>query len=304
MSVAATLKRADSAGWYEVDRDDLYGRAARPLSTLPRPLLRWAGSKQRLLSSIIDVLPTKFGTYYEPFLGSAALFFLLEPSRAVLTDVCAPLVDVYQAIKSDPDQVCRLLDQYDVLDPDMYYRVREQTAGTTAARAARFIYLNRACWNGLYRVNKNGRFNVPYGAPKTATLPDAKWIGSCAAALAPPSVCVATADFAQTVAPAKEGDLVFFDPPYVTGHNNNGFVDYNETLFSWADQERLASTARSLRARGVHVIITNADHDAIRALYDDFIITKISRNSTLAANRESRRPVTEALIHTDGYGVI
>ncbi len=296
--MTVTTERDSETRWYEVDRDGLHARAAHPLSSLPRPILRWAGSKQRLLPSIIDVLPAKFGTYYEPFLGSGALFFLLEPHRAMLTDVCAPLLDVYKAIKANPEDVHQYLGAYDTLDSAMYYEVRAQTGGDESIRAARFIYLNRACWNGLYRVNKKGQFNVPYGAPKTSSVPDAKWIESCATALRRPDVAVEISDFADAVSTAERGDLVFFDPPYVTGHNNNGFVDYNEDLFRWSDQERLAETARELRSRGVHVIITNADHEAIRALYPDFTITEISRKSTLASNKNFRRSVTEALIHT------
>lgn len=279
-----------------LDRATLQAQAARPLTATPRPFVRWAGSKQRLLPHLIDALPDTFGRYYEPFLGSAALFFLLAPERAVLTDACLPLVQVYEALRTDVDRVLELLSGYDVLDKEMYYAVRAVEPEDLHERAARFLYLNRACWNGLYRVNGAGRFNVPYGAPKTGALPDDENLRACAQALARRGVTVRHGDFGRSVAGARAGDLVFFDPPYVTGHNNNGFIDYNEKLFRWADQERLAAVARRLVERGVFVMVTNAYHDRVLALYPGFEVRVIERSSTLANNKAFRRPVSEALL--------
>jgi DNA adenine methylase len=281
-----------------VDQDTLAERAARYMSSLPRPIVRWAGSKQRLLNDLVPVLPTRYGRYYEPFAGSAALFFLLQPSRATLGDSCAPLVATYKAIASDPQGVAAVLKELDPLNRDQYYAVRAHTPCDPVEAAARFLYLNRSCWNGLYRVNSQGIFNVPYGAPKTANLPGLEWLTSCAKVLGASDVTLRVGDFASTVRGARAGDLVFFDPPYVTGHNNNGFVDYNEVLFSWSDQIRLASLAEQLKVRGVNVVITNAMHGEICDLYKGFEIRPIDRYSTLANNKEYRRPVTEALIFT------
>lgn len=292
------MVRATDEHVYQVDKPALMERARRPLSALPRPILRWAGSKQRLLPDLVNALPDAFGTYYEPFSGSGALFFLLQPDRAALGDTCVPVIDLYRTIARAPGEVYEALSNLNPLDKEMYYRVRAERPTEPVRQAANFIYLNRSCWNGLYRVNSRGEFNVPYGAPKTSTLPSREHVVSCGSALGKPGVRVAIADFEESVADAQAGDLVFFDPPYVTGHNNNGFVDYNETLFRWADQERLAACARALRDSGVHVIITNADHDAIRTLYSDFRIVEVSRMSTLANNKQFRRRVTEALIYS------
>lgn len=277
-----------------IDRQDLASRAQRSLSTLPRPVVRWAGSKQRLLHQLVDVLPAQFGTYFEPFFGSGALFFLLRPTRAVLSDTCLPLVETYTTLASFPDEIHRELASLDPMDRDTYYRVRKSSPETPVGRAARFLFLNRTCWNGLYRVNKKGEFNVPYGSPTPTCLPELELLQSAAEVLSGASVRVS--DFESSVETAEEGDLVFLDPPYVTGHNNNGFVDYNEKLFSWADQERLAKLARNLDARGVRVIVTNAQHEAVLRLYKGFTISSTTRASTLAGDKAFRRPVTEALI--------
>lgn len=282
---------------HQVDREELVSRSSHPLSTLPRPILRWAGSKQKLLPSLIDALPDRYGTYYEPFFGSGALFFLLRPRRAVLSDICEPLVETYEAVRRAPDEVHEALKSLDPLDREMYYEVRSQSPADAVARAARFLYLNRSCWNGLYRVNRRGEFNVPYGAPKTAALPDLELLTAAADAMSS-RVTIHVRDFAASVKRARAGDLVFFDPPYVTGHNNNGFVDYNEDLFSWADQVRLSEVATALAERGVHVIVTNANHESVLDLYKGFAITETTRFSTLANNTAFRRPITEALIHS------
>lgn len=285
-------------GAYTTDRGDLRERASRTLSGLPRPIVRWAGSKQRLLTQLIDVIPDRFGTYYEPFLGSGALFFLLGPANARISDTCAQLVDTYRSVAASPAEVHDLLQRFDPFDKEMYYRVRSASPQSPTEAAARFLYLNRTCWNGLYRVNKRGEFNVPYGAPKSPSLPDLPLLEAAAGVLTQPGVNIDVCDFEETVKDASDGDFAFFDPPYVTGHNNNGFVDYNEKLFSWADQERLAATARRLADRGVRVVITNADHDAVRDLYGGFVISSTTRFSTLANNKTFRRPITEALIHS------
>lgn len=276
-------------------QDTLLDRAQRTLSTEPRPFLRWAGSKQRLLRQLVPHLPKSYGTYYEPFLGSGALFFLLRPTVANLNDKCSPLVETYHSVSEDPYSLLDLLQDRNVLDKDAYYRARDEDPTNKIARAALFIYLNRAGWNGLYRVNSQGKFNVPYGAPKSANVIDKSNLLSCGELLQSPGISISCDDYEVAAERAGSGDLVFFDPPYVTGHNNNGFVDYNETLFSWADQVRLAELASTLKDKGAHVMITNAYHDAVRALYPDFELHPLVRNSTLASHGGARGQVREAL---------
>lgn len=275
----------------------LVNRAANSLSAEPRPFLRWAGSKQRLLPQILPYVPARFNTYHEPFLGSGALFFLLEPKKAMLSDACEPLIQTYKTVATSPMDICEELTTFDVLDRDQYYEVRAESPSDEIRAAARFIYLNRAGWNGLYRVNNKGQFNVPYGKPKSANIIESSLVLSCSGALSEPGVTIRNSDFGEVGRAARSGDFVYFDPPYVTGHNNNGFIDYNENLFSWADQVRLSQLAAQLQARGVHVVVSNALHASITVLYPTFNVAEITRRSTLAGNTSARKQVTEAVFY-------
>lgn len=272
--------------------DELRGRARLGLSATPRPFLRWAGSKRALLPHIVEALPSSYGAYHEPFLGSGSLFFLLRPERAFLGDSCPELIQTFDAVRDNVGAVLRYLRP---LKPNraLFYKIRSNRSTAPFKRAAEFIYLNKTCWNGLYRVNSEGKFNVPYGLPKTANVIDETNIRACGAALSGANLHIC--DFESALKRVQRGDLVFLDPPYVTRHNNNGFIDYNERLFSWADQVRLARCAHDLADRGAHVLVTNAFHSDVIDLYNDFNLIPINRASTLASNAAKRSRVTEAL---------
>jgi DNA adenine methylase len=276
--------------------DGLQLRSARRFSAIPRPFLKWAGSKQAILPELLDILPPAFDTYFEPFLGSAALFFCLKPPKAILNDKCLDLIETYKSLRDNPAEIMRYLRSFRTTKR-AYYSIRENQSTARLKRAAQFIYLNKLCWNGLYRVNSSGQFNVPYGAPKTRNIFDSKNIRACAKALQQ-RIMFHSQDFDFVLQIAKKGDFVFFDPPYVTKHNNNGFRDWNETLFSWKDQERLAETALALKCSGVHVLVCNADHDDIIALYPNFNVKRIVRSTTLASNAQFRGKVTEIVLHS------
>jgi DNA adenine methylase len=243
----------------------------------------------------VPILPSAFRTYWEPFLGSGSLFFLLQPKRAVLSDSCRELIETFGIVRDYPD---RILAWFEGKRPDQgyFYFLRANRSDDPVTRAAEFLYLNRTCWNGLYRVNSRGVFNVPYGKPKTPNLIDQDVLLACSTALQAAELHIN--DFETAVTRCARGDLVFFDPPYVTGHNNNGFIDYNERLFSWSDQERLADVARRLAAGGVSVIVANAAHDAVQALYDGFDVLSFERSSTLASDSSRRGRTREVLMYS------
>ena len=272
-------------------------RASSPRSALPRPFLRWAGSKRWLLRHLLPFLPRQFGTYHEPFLGSGALFFLLCPDRASLSDKCSDLIDVYMRVRDNVSAIIRYLRP---LKPDrnLFYAIRNLPSRGKLKRAAEFLYLNKTCWNGLYRVNSEGRFNVPYGMPRTDFIADFENLRACSQALEKPSVMVRSCDFDAALVDVKSGDLVYLDPPYVTRHSNNGFIDYNETLFSWEDQKRLANRARQLAAAGAYVIVTNADHHEVTELYRGFKTQSITRSSTLASDPKCLVRVKEVILYS------
>lgn len=183
----------------------------------------------------------------------------------------------------------------------MYYVIRAMQPRDAITAAAQFIYLNKTCYNGLYRVNSTGQFNVPYGRPKSANVISSENLVECARVLAR-EVTLLCDDFERAVHGAKSEDLVYFDPPYVTGHSNNGFVEYNEVLFNWTDQERLAKLARRLSDEGIHVMISNADHHAVLDLYKGFRVMRIRNHSSMAGASASRGRVTEVIIHKHESG--
>lgn len=263
------------------------------------PFLKWPGGKRWFVTQHAHLIPSEYETYIEPFLGSGAVFFHLEPRRALLGDTNEDLVATYQAIKSDPAGVERHLKRHHRdHDSEYYYSVRDGLMRAEATRAARFVYLNRTCFNGIYRVNLQGKFNVPVGT-KTAVILDTDDFHATAKLLR--RATIRECDFEQLIDTAGEGDLVFADPPYTVRHNNNGFVKYNETLFSWSDQERLARVLTLAARRGVKVVATNAAHDEVRALYRQptFSLIEVERYSAISSDSASRRAYRELVIRAN-----
>lgn len=261
------------------------------------PFIRWAGAKRRQQSTLLGLAPSTFGRYFEPFLGSGALFFALRPQDAVLNDRIAPLIATWSAVRDTPMAVAEQIAEWPV-DRSTYYAVRGLTPSDAISAAAKFIYLNKTCYNGLYRVNSSGNFNVPYGRPKSGNVANASSLSACAAALRG-SVQLMAGDFEAALEGAGPGDFVYLDPPYVTGHSNNGFVEYNEVLFNWSDQVRLAKVAQALKESGVHVVISNAWHEAVRQLYPGFQVLPITTHSSMAGASSKRLRVTEAAFYTE-----
>lgn len=258
------------------------------------PFLRWAGGKRWLVQSGFQILPKKFNTYIEPFLGSGAVFFHFQPEKARLSDSNARLIETYKAIQSDWKKVQEELDkQHNNHSYEYYYEERDRSRRKTHTKAGQFIYLNRTCWNGLYRVNKQGKFNVPKGTKSYVKLPtdDFKAIAD-ALRLAILEVC----DFKVAIDRAKEGDFIFADPPYTVNHNYNGFRQYNEKIFLWKNQEELCDALIRADKRGVKFTLTNANHKSIKSLYDDFCCEPIERFSILAGSSEKRKKTEELVI--------
>ncbi len=275
-------------------RDTMLGELPVPAPARVIPFLKWAGGKRWLTSSQRLPVPAKFNRYIEPFLGGGAVFFHLRPTNAIIADVNAELIDLYEAIKAHPNELQSRMDQHQALHShEHYYATRSAVPTGALERAARTLYLNRTCWNGLYRVNLKGEFNVPIGG-KTTVVFDGEDFGAISAALA--GAEIRCADFESTIDLAKEGDFVFVDPPYTVQHNFNGFVKYNERIFSWADQQRLRDTVQRALARGAAVVVTNADHESVHKLYDGVCeYRSLSRASVLSADAAFRGQTTEAL---------
>jgi DNA adenine methylase len=262
------------------------------------PFLKWPGGKRWLVREHPQMFPAEYKRYIEPFLGAGSVFFALDPTVAVLSDTNDELVNTYLALKADHAAVRQLLEEHHAAHcPAHYYSVRSDQPLGLAHRAARFIYLNRTCFNGIYRVNRLGNFNVPIGSRGSVVRPEDDF-AAIAARLS--NASIRTNDFEQVIDKADEGDLIFADPPYTVQHNQNGFIKYNEKLFSWEDQQRLALSLSRAVARGAKVVTTNAAHPTVRALYEveNFTITTVSRFSPVAGARASRSSFEELLVRS------
>ena len=260
------------------------------------PFLKWPGGKRWLTSRHLDMFPKKYGKYIEPFLGGGAVFFALSPKDAYLSDSNEELVNAYNRIKGDRLKIEKSLARFQAKhDSDFYYKVRDKSNPTDPiARAVRFLYLNRTCFNGIYRVNKNGDFNVPIGTKDAVSFEDG-YLDKVSEALK--NVRIRRRDFAVAIGKANKNDFVFIDPPYTVMHNNNGFVKYNAQLFSWTDQARLATSIKAAAERGALIMMSNADHESVRTLYDGFGSHHVlSRSSVLAGDPGKRRSATELLV--------
>ncbi len=257
-------------------------------------LLKWPGGKRALLKDILPFVPSLFNRYYEPFLGGGSLFFALHPSQAVLADSNAELINCYTQVRDFPEEVITQLLKMKNTKED-YYAIRESTPTDDISRAARLIYLMTLSFNGIHRVNAQGHFNVPYSYDENAQHCNADKIRAVSAALS--SAKLLNSDFEEAVSDAREGDFIYFDPPYTVAHGNNGFLKYNAHIFSWKDQIRLATVACDLADRGCYVLVSNADHYSIRELYSNFNVQVITRSSAIAASVQYRRKITECLFH-------
>jgi len=240
-------------------------------------------------------VPENFDRYIEPFLGGGSVFLALAPERALLNDACVPLADTWRSIQANPAGVYREATRRS-LDSETYYSTRAERGGGHLQRAGRFLYLNKGAFNGLYRVNLKGEFNVPWGAPKTDFVASLDNLNGVSALLNKESVLISDGDFEDVITKAQTGDFVFVDPPYVTSHNENGFIAYNEKIFSWDDQIRLAASVHDAITRGATVLVTNANHVSVRNLYPNLDAVVLDRASTLAASVKKRGRVSEILL--------
>lgn len=262
-----------------------------------KPWAKWAGGKTALLPKILPRLPKKIGTYFEPFVGGGAVFFALAAEkrfkRAVLGDMNDDLIETYFSIHNDLDKVIQRLKAHAAKHSEEYfYKVR-------AARghyiASRFIYLNRTCFNGLYRVNQKGEFNVPFGDYKNPTICDEQNLRAVSTALT--GVELLSLDFEAVVEDAVgKNDAVYFDPPYVPASDTANFTAYVKGGFGPETQERLADVARRLDSRGVHVLLSNSDTPFVRKIYKGFKIEKVQAPRRINSKGGKRGNVGEVLI--------
>lgn len=259
------------------------------------PFLKWAGGKRWFVKGQKHLLTAKYNRFIEPFLGSGAVYFRLAPTRAILSDSNPELINAYTAIRDDWKRVLHHLEDHQLKHcKEHYYHVRCTRYRSLYARAAAFIYLNRTCWNGLYRVNLKGEFNVPIGT-KSSVLLGTDNFQEISALLS--SADIRVCDFEETLHSATKGDFTFVDPPYTVKHDSNGFIKYNEGLFSWDDQVRLRNCVAKAIRRGAKVLVTNAHHSSITELYEGLgEILTVTRSSVISGSPLARGKFSEVVI--------
>jgi DNA adenine methylase len=276
-----------------------------------KPIVKWAGGKTRLLGELLQRIPTRFGTYAEPFAGGAALFFALAGEaagkgrdrrafqRAILGDQNDELVACYRAVKRDVGAVIEALGAYKH-DRDLFYVTRDRvTAGMTEVeRAARLLFLNRTCYNGLWRVNASGKFNVPFGRYKNPRILDEDALRAASRALR--GVDIVHGDFLAITSKLGAGDFVYLDPPYVPLSKTAAFTSYAKAGFTAPDQERLARELHALKARGVMAMLSNADTPETRALYRGFALTLVPVPRSINSDPLKRGDARELIVTTYG----
>jgi len=261
-----------------------------------RPFVKWAGGKRQILRELLKHVPSKHGRYFEPFVGGGALFFATRPKRAILADVNERLVRAYRGVRDDVEAVISLLKKWPH-DPVFFEKSRSRPVdeGTDVEVAAWFVYLNKTGFNGLYRVNKKNRFNVPFGRYENPKICDPRTLRACSEALANTDLKVG--DFEEIASAAKRGDFVYFDPPYAPLSPTSSFTSYTSSGFGLDEQTRLRNLARELKRSGVHVLLSNSSAPAVRKLYSrGFEVFEVSATRMVNSKAGGRGAITELVI--------
>ncbi|HEY9898584.1 MAG TPA: DNA adenine methylase [Pantanalinema sp.] len=259
------------------------------------PFLKWAGGKGRLLAQYESLFPKRFSRYFEPFVGAGAVFFHLAPKKALLSDTNPDLVACYQVIRDELPALIELLRMYRH-DRDFYYHVRELDSSDLSAvqRAARMIFLNKTCFNGLWRVNRRGQFNVPFGDYKNPKILDEDNLHAVSAALQ--NVAIQLRPFDGVVAEARRGDFIYMDPPYHPVSATSSFTSYGADDFKPDDQRRLADAFRALDAKGAKVMLSNSDTPFIRELYEGYRIEQVWCRRAINRDAAKRGAISEVVV--------
>uniref|UniRef100_B8HTS4 Site-specific DNA-methyltransferase (adenine-specific) n=1 Tax=Cyanothece sp. (strain PCC 7425 / ATCC 29141) TaxID=395961 RepID=B8HTS4_CYAP4 len=268
---------------------------ARPIVP-PRPFLKWAGGKGQLIQQYLPHFPQQFTTYYEPFLGGGAVFFHLQPRPALLIDINPELVNTYRCVRDRPQELIALLQHHQQQHgKDYYYKIRASRPESETEKAARLIYLNKTCYNGLYRENSKGHFNVPMGNYRNPGICNPNLLHSASQALQ--GIKLEVNRFERVLDYAHNpSDFVYFDPPYHPLSSTSSFTAYSRYSFSSDDQIRVRDTFKQLADRGVQVMLSNSDCEFIRDLYASFKIHPIQATRAINSKVDKRGRIQEIVV--------
>jgi DNA adenine methylase len=268
---------------------------------LVAPFLKWVGGKRQLMATIKEFIPSDYTTYYEPFVGGGALLFELQPKKAVINDFNDELINAYKVIKENPEGLIMDLKTHEN-ESDYFYDLRcldrneNYEELTSIKKASRIIFLNKTCYNGLYRVNNSGQFNSPYGRYKNPNIVNEPTIRAISKYLNTNDIKIINSDFEKSLKGIRKGAFVYLDPPYHPLSASSNFTGYVQNGFSSDEQIRLRDLCNRLHAKGVKFLLSNSATKFIEELYSDFNITYVKANRSINSNALKRGEINEVLI--------
>lgn len=263
------------------------------------PIVKWVGGKRQLMFELLKNMPKTYNRYFEPFIGGGALFFELQPENAYISDINYELINLYSVVKNDVEDLIEDLSKHEV-SKDYFLELRNADRTSTyenwsdIQKASRFIYLNRTCFNGLYRVNSQGQFNVPFGNYKNPRICDEQNLKNCSELLQ--NTEINCADFTVILDNVQKGDFVYFDPPYVPLNETSSFTSYTKEGFDIDMQFKLRDLCDELDLRGVMFMLSNSDTKIVNELYENYNIKKVFASRAINANGNGRGKVTEVIV--------
>ncbi len=267
------------------------------------PILKWVGGKRQLLSNIIPLISKDFSTYVEPFVGGGAVFFALQPKKAIINDYNVELINVYKVVRDFPEELISILEEHSKKNTKEYFyhvraldRTLEYAKMDPIQKAARIIYLNKTCYNGLYRVNLAGQFNSPYGRYKNPNIINAVTIRAMSKYLQNPNIIIKQGDYKEVLKGLHKGAFVYFDPPYMPISSSSSFTGYTQNGFSYSQQTILKNVCDQLKEKGIPFLQSNSDCPQIRELYKGYDIRTVQAKRTINSNANKRGEISEVLI--------
>lgn len=273
-------------------------------NTLISPIVKWVGGKRQLLTEIMPFINKNCSTYVEPFVGGGAVFFELQPKKAIINDYNAELINVYTTVRDFPEELIEKLEVHNRENSEEYFyqlRALDRTAAylnmDNVEKAARVLYLNKTCYNGLYRVNAAGHFNSPYGKYKNPNIVNAETIRAMSKYLRNPQIVIQQGDYRKALKGLRKGAFVYLDPPYMPLSASSSFTGYTENGFTYEQQVALKKECDKLKKKGIAFLQSNSDCPPIRELYKDYDIKIVQAKRAINSNANKRGEINEVLIY-------